>query len=112
MPRQLRQYRITYAPVPDGDRAVDPNALGLRSKLGGAPDWEQNDDTPQCPGCGQQMTFVGQIDSMEHWSVDNPHSIDPISGTRDPHFMFGDVGLIYVFFCSECLEPAALFQCG
>ena len=101
MPSQLREYRVLLERVPHGERAVDPDALGLRSKLGGAPDWDQNDETPLCPGCGQPMVFVGQIDSVEHHDDQNPHSISPFSHQQE--YMFGDVGMLYVFFCKSTL---------
>jgi uncharacterized protein YwqG len=99
-----------FEAVPPNQDAVDPEAMGERSKLGGQPDWEQNDETPRCPDCGETMTFVGQIDSVEHESKTNPHAVNALS--PDQQYMFGDVGLIYVFFCFECSRPAALFQCG
>jgi hypothetical protein len=109
-PRQLRQYRVlferTAEPDPP-DREVDS---GLRSKLGGTPDWEQGEEFPNCPHCGSRMTFVGQLDSIEHDWDSNPHRVDCLSGEQ--HFMFGDVGVIYIFFCFDCSEPRAIFQCG
>ena len=56
------------------------------------------------------MTFVAQIDSVEHQWKSNPHSVDALSD--DQKWMFGDVGMIYVFFCFNCLEPHAEFECG
>ena len=110
MPSPLREYRVLLQRVPVGEPAIDPDRLGERSKLGGMPDWVQNDETPRCTGCGELMTFVGQLDSVEHQSTDNPHSINALSS--DQEFMFGDVGMIYVFFCKDCLEPVAIFQCA
>ena len=98
---------MSFVPVAAGDGAPD---LGLRSKLGGEPDWEQTDETPTCPGCKSAMTFVAQLDSISHDSPKNPHRIDCLSD--EPKYMFGDVGLIYVFFCFDCLETLAIFQCG
>jgi hypothetical protein len=110
MAKELRQYRMHFELVPEGEPAVDQDALGLRSKLGGRPTWEQEDETPTCPHCGDEMLFVGQIDSIEDDSADNPHRIDSLSSAQQ--YMFGDVGLIYVFFCEECCEAAAVCQCG
>ena len=56
------------------------------------------------------MTFVAQIDSINHDADNNPHRIDCLS--REQKFMFGDVGMIYVFFCFDCLETASIMQCG
>ena len=106
----LREYRVQFTRVPQGEKAVEPDALGLRSKLGGKPDWEQYDETPMCPDCKEPMLFIAQIDSIEHDSKDNPHRIDCLSGNQ--YYMFGDVGMIYVFFCFQCLESQAVIQCG
>jgi hypothetical protein len=56
------------------------------------------------------MTFIAQLDSMEHDSPENPHRIDAVHG--DQHFMFGDVGLLYVFLCDTCNEARTIMQCG
>lgn len=109
-PKQLREYRMLFERVPKGQKAIDRNALGQRSKLGGKPDWEQSDETPTCPGCGYDMTFVAQIDSIEQESKLNPHSVSALS--PEQQYMFGDVGLLYVFFCLECSETETIFQCG
>ena len=109
-PRRLRQYRITFEAVRDGQPSVDRRALGKRSKLGGDPDWEQNEEWPTCTSCETRMTFIAQLDSMEHDSPENPHRIDAVHG--DQHFMFGDVGLLYVFLCDTCNEARTIMQCG
>ncbi|HWY30674.1 MAG TPA: hypothetical protein VNX46_07980, partial [Candidatus Acidoferrum sp.] len=99
----LREYRIKFERVPKGEHVYPPGRdnLGLRSKLGGDPDWVQGNDTPVCSECGEAMTFIGQIDSIDHKGDHNPH--------RQKHceqdFMFGDVGIIYVFFCFDCSTP-------
>jgi hypothetical protein len=54
------------------------------------------------------MTFIAQLDSMEHDSRDNPHRIDAVHG--DQHFLFGDVGMIYVFLCENCGESRSVLQ--
>ena len=72
-----------------------PNAgdnIGLRNKLGGRPDWIQNDETPVCEKCGKKMFFYGQLDSYDH-----DHNI-------------GDCGMIYVFYCPECMEDKTIVQ--
>jgi hypothetical protein len=87
-------------PLPEDD--VDEKALGKRSKFGGQPNWIQNDDTPICPDCGEPMTFVAQLDSI---------GFDRANGEAAQGFMFGDVGLIYVFFCFNDGETCSIFQC-
>ena len=110
MPKQLREYRIRFERVAPGESPYPayPKNLGLRSKLGGEPDWAQNDESPACPDCGGEMSFVGQIDSMEHNEDRNPHRQD----YDEQDFMFGDVGIIYIFFCRDCLVSHSVFQCG
>ena len=110
MAKILKDYKIQFVKPDSIEQSIDTKAYGLRSKLGGKPSWEQNDETPICKSCKTPMTFIGQIDSMEQNSPDNPHSIDSIQYEQD--YMFGDAGLIYVFFCFDCLETASVFQCG
>ena len=111
--KKLREYKVSLTKCGPGEHAIDPDSAsshGQRTKLGGEPDWEQGDELPECPSCFQAMSFVAQIDSIEHWSKSNPHSRNPIEAKQD--FMFGDVGMIYVFFCFDCLESKSVFQCG
>jgi uncharacterized protein YwqG len=111
MPEILREYRIKFEKVPNGKKAVpDPRKLGVRSKLGGKPDWEQGAEIPKCPNCKKPMTFIAQIDSMEHDEEHNPHAIDCLSDSQQ--YMFGDVGMIYVFLCFDCMETKSVIQCG
>ena len=111
MAEKLREYRVKFERMPEGRKAVpDPHRLGVRSKLGGEPDWEQGPQEPECRGCQEAMTFVAQIDSIEHDEKHNPHRVDCLS--EEQRYMFGDVGMIYVFFCFDCLEAKSVFQCG
>ncbi len=95
---------------PIGDEIPDYEYHGRRTKLGGGPDWVQNDRVPVCEGCKKKMTFVAQIDSVEHQWETNPHSVP--ASSKDQKWMFGDVGMIYVFFCLDWLETKSVFQCG
>ena len=81
-----------------------------RSKLGGLPDWDQDEDAPICPHCKQEMVFVGQLDSIEHDEAHNPHRKNSIDG--DQHYMFGDVGLMFIFICFACQESISIVQSG
>lgn len=108
--RPLPEIRVTLERVSPGDRAVIddyPDNLGLRTKLGGEPDWIQGDEVPECEDCGEPMTFVAQIDSIEHDSPNNPLR-RAYPARKD--YMFGDVGMIYVFFCFACGRPASVHQ--
>jgi hypothetical protein len=120
---QLPEFRVSLTRCKRGETAYpisDEIPLGeyhgRRTKLGGKPDWEQGQSpNPKCERCGKRTTFVAQIDSVEHDWRSNPHRIDCLTGPEKlgrPKWMFGDVGMIYVFFCFECLLPAALFECG
>lgn len=59
-------------------------------KIGGEPDWIQDDETPEC--CGQRAVFYGQLGSLDkkHDLIDN--------------------GLIYVFLCRKCHKSHSIFQ--
>ena len=108
--RTLNEYRVKLERVKRGERAISlsyPENLGLRTKLGGKPDWIQSDETPECDECGEPMAFVAQIDSVEHQNEHNP-----IVQERTKHidFMFGDVGMIYVFYCFDCAQVRSLTQ--
>ena len=81
-----------------------------RLKLGGEPEWVQHPEVLECRDCKQPMTFVAQIDSMEHDAPHNPHAIGCLSGRQQ--YMFGDVGMIYVFMCFGCMETRSILQCG
>ncbi len=59
-------------------------------KIGGEPDWIQDDETPEC--CGRPTMFYGQLGSL--------------GGKYD----LIDNGIIYVFICRKCLKTHAVFQ--
>ena len=65
--------------------------IGKRSKLGGEPDWIQDEDVPRCK-CTQKMTFYGQLDSI------------------GDEYILADCGMVYVFVCFECLETKSVLQ--
>jgi hypothetical protein len=95
----LSERKVILQEVNKGERVVERDKLGERTKLGGVPDWIQHDDTPICSSCHNFMTFVAQIDSID------------FSKAEAGEYMFGDVGMIYVFFCFECSETESVFQC-
>ncbi len=100
----LREINILLQenePSLDAIEGEYPKNLGNRTKLGGVPEWIQFDETPTCPTCEKKMVFVTQVDSIDY-------TARPIS---QQSYMFGDVGMIYVFFCFECTETASIFQC-
>jgi hypothetical protein len=100
---------------PDYYKTTGP---GTATKFGGIPNWIQPDQHPVCPCCNQGMAFIAQIDSIENTRLDasvlQEIRRDPqrrAAFKRDRQWVFGDVGMIYVFFCFDCLETDAVFQC-
>jgi len=111
----LPEFRVTLTRLKEGETAYPIDGPyyechGQRTKLGGVPDWIQTDELPFCSNCGARMSFVAQIDSVEHEWKSNPHSVDALSDHQK--WMFGDVGMIYVFFCFECSTTSSVFQGG
>jgi hypothetical protein len=106
-PEILREYRVKI--VPAGESApVGNNDLGRRTKFGGVANEIQGGQSGiMCPSCRKKMSFLGQIDSFEFDGKDNPNRTDAF----DTQLMFGDVGLIYVWFCFDCCEPLATMEC-
>lgn len=115
MDPRLPEFRVKLERVPEGDTAYPVgddvpyhDFIGLRTKLGGDPDWVQDGGPVDCPNCRRRMVFVAQIDSVEHTNKLNPHSVDALSD--DQLWMFGDAGMIYVFFCFFCGETFSTSQ--
>jgi hypothetical protein len=98
----LRLSELSGSPV--GRPAA---SAGNRTKMGGKPDWIQSDATPICEHCQKAMTFVAQIDSIAHQSSELGRRL-----SEKNSFMFVDVGMIYVFWCSKCYETRSVLQCG
>jgi hypothetical protein len=109
-PAPLREYKVQITPCSPGEHAIadpdDPANDGLKTKFGGTPDWIQSEEWQKCPECKSAMTFVAQIDSFEMESRENPNSRK--AGEQD--YMFGDVGMIYVFYCVSCATSASVVQ--
>jgi uncharacterized protein YjbI with pentapeptide repeats len=95
------RVRLVAASAGEGKNA-SAIAPGL-SKLGGYPDWIQDKGAPRCPGCGEAMDFVAQIDSI---GCINKRAELAASGA----YTFGDRGMIYVFFCGDCNDVKAILQ--
>ncbi|MFI6147676.1 hypothetical protein [Streptomyces sp. NPDC051109] len=64
-------------------------------QLGGTPEWLQDDETPDCPGCGRPMEFVARLE-------EGP---DPLTA---PNFGSGSA---YAHACEPCGRAAFLWQC-
>ena len=98
--RRIKQNETAY---PQGPDVAHYEHQGQRSKFGGFPERLHEDRKfPECPECGDLMHFVAQIDSIEHEWPSNPHA-----GVSEQRWMFGDVGMLYVFFCFDCMCPHA-----
>jgi hypothetical protein len=108
-PDILREYRVRIIPAERaGPQPGHPANIGRRTKFGGVPDTiqEGDDEAKRCPQCFGPMHFVAQIDSFEFNTESNPNRKD----YGDVQFMFGDVGMIYVWFCFRCLTPQASME--
>lgn len=68
--------------------------IGNRHKLGGTPDFLQNEKWPECTDCGEKMTFYCQLDSI------------------GDDICIADCGLLYVFLCFDCYTTHAIIQSG
>jgi len=96
---QQRQSGAEFPATPVALReSSDPETETERLiKVGGLPDWIQNEDHPTCPECGKLMVFVVQVNSDE-----------AIKGKKQV-LMFGDCGKLYSFSC--CHTVTTLMQC-
>lgn len=86
---------VPQAETPEARRALGfewNEICGTRHKLGGTPDWIQQPNVPDCPGCRQSMVFYGQLDSIG----------DDVN--------LADCGMIYVFVCFDCFHCASVLQ--
>lgn len=66
--------------------------IGQRHKLGGVPDFLQEEYLPTCLSCQKKMTFYAQLDSI------------------GDNIQIADCGMIYVFLCFDCFETSSLVQ--
>jgi hypothetical protein len=94
---KIPTFRLLREPADDLAAALPrfkwaPSYVGTRHQLGGDPTFIQAANFPSCPACGQQMTFYGQLDSIN----------DEIS--------IADAGMVYVFICFEDFSATALIQ--
>ena len=94
---EVKIPEIPLIPKPATPEAKDAigykynDEAGTRHKLGGTPDFIQNDEWPQC-SCGSKMTFYGQLDSI------------------GSDYDLCDCGIIYVFVCFDCYETKSILQ--
>jgi hypothetical protein len=93
--KEIPAFRLIREPLTDEAASLPPFTwadpeIGNRHRLGGQPERGQLVDAPTCPSCQEQMTFYGQLDS-----INDDYSI-------------ADSGLIYVYLCFDCFEAAAV----
>ncbi|MFD9479614.1 MULTISPECIES: hypothetical protein [Streptomyces] len=82
-------------PVPAAPDGTAPDGRAVLGSLGGEPDWLQDDETPDCPGCARPMTFVAGL-------REGP---EPTTAMN-----FGS-GRAYAHACAPCGRAALLWQC-
>jgi hypothetical protein len=66
--------------------------IGHRHQLGGEPNFLQDASWPNCPTCHEEMTFYGQLDSI------------------NDDICIADCGMIYVFVCFDCFQSVSMVQ--
>ena len=94
---KVPEFKLALVPVTEEARAVGFRGrvaadLGKRHKIGGDPDYMQRSDVPNCPSCGEAMSFYAQLDSV------------------GDGYWIADCGLVYVFLCFDCFESASFVQ--
>lgn len=98
----LPPFKLVPEPLDDEARdAMQPNPnvdpeIGTRHRLGGQPDFIQQDEIPTCQYCHKPMTFYAQLDAIGHAS----------------EYDIADAGLIYVFLCFDDFEAQAIVHSG
>jgi hypothetical protein len=97
--KHVPPFRLVPEPMTDAAAALPgfqwaAPVIGTRHQLGGEPSWIQKSEYPDCESCHQRMTFYGQLDSL------------------NDEFVIGDVGMVYVFICFDCLTTKSIVQFG
>lgn len=94
--RPIPPFRLVPEPLNEEAAKLPPYKwagpeIGKRHQLGGEPQFLQKPQYPTC-SCGKQMTFYGQLDSI------------------NDEFDLADCGMIYVFVCFDCFETKSILQ--
>ena len=95
--KDIPEFKIKIEPVSKEAESLigfkyAPKEIGTRSKIGGVPNFIQENENPVCPSCKKEMTFYSQLDSI---------------GDK---LIFADCGMIYVFACFGCYETKSFIQ--
>ena len=96
--RSIPPFKLVPEPLNSEAASLPPfkwagGDAGKRHQLGGEPAFIQRPQFPTC-SCGKQMTFYGQLDSI------------------NDEFELADCGMIYVFVCFDCFETKSILQAG
>ena len=97
--RKIPPFKLAATPLNEearqamGFKWADPE-VGTRHRLGGEPKLLQPEEIPECPSCGQPMSFYGQLDSI------------------GDEYDIADCGMVYVFLCFDCFEATAFVHSG
>lgn len=95
--KKIPEFRLIPQPLDDQARSLKPfqfadGEIGERHKLGGVPQFIQEENIPACPDCNQPMTFYAQLDSI------------------NDDFCIADCGMIYIFICFDCINVKSFIQ--
>jgi hypothetical protein len=95
--RSIPPFKLALVPLNEEAKNLEKfkwadEGVGDRNKLGGAADFLQGAEYPECDSCGGRMNFYAQLDSL------------------NDEFIIADCGMIYVFVCFECIETKAIIQ--
>lgn len=72
-------------------------------RLGGEPEWIQNEDRPFCEECDNDMALFAQFKSL-------PADLAKANSELNA-YVFGDQGALYVFTCPTCSTFKTEWQC-
>lgn len=94
---RIPAFKLTAEPLDDEARKIEKSEwaapeIDTRHQLGGEPLFIQKAKWPVCNGCGQKMTFYGQL------------------GSISDEICLADAGLVYVFVCFDCFQSASFIQ--
>ena len=98
-PAILDEHPVVYRILEEDDYPLTEDTLSLllsqegKHQLGGMATWIQHVEQVPCNKCGNTMSNLAMIDSELYIGND---------GFREKGHMFGDEGILYIFYCREC----------
>ncbi len=93
VPDEFPQLPVSLRPLNPAEAAVEtidelPTGAGPLHQVGGHPLWfGEPEPAPRCPESGEPMRFIATVDSMLRFPL----------GDRDAPLLFGDCGLMHVW---------------